>query len=287
LSTLRLLLCTDLDRTLLPNGPQPESPQARDMLRQLVAHECVTLVYVSGRHQRLVEAAIRIWQIPVPDYVITDVGTRIHHVHDHEWQDQVEWEHRIGADWAGKSWQDLHAVLRDLTDLRLQEVEKQNRYKLSYFVPLGTRTEKLEHNIHQRLAAIGVNAKLVWSKDEPAAIGLLDVLPQSAGKLEAILFLMQQLGYQLTETVFSGDSGNDLEVLTSEIPAVLVANANPEVREMAMAVADEAGTRDALYVARGDFLDMNGNYGAGIIEGVIHYRPEMQTWLGQTPQKFP
>ncbi|MCI5126782.1 MAG: haloacid dehalogenase, partial [Candidatus Electrothrix sp. AR5] len=26
---MKLLVCTDLDRTLLPNGPQPESPGAR------------------------------------------------------------------------------------------------------------------------------------------------------------------------------------------------------------------------------------------------------------------
>ena len=29
----RLLLCTDLDRTLIPNGPQPESPRARAAFR--------------------------------------------------------------------------------------------------------------------------------------------------------------------------------------------------------------------------------------------------------------
>ena len=30
-----LLLCTDLDRTLLPNGEQPESPQARTLFARL------------------------------------------------------------------------------------------------------------------------------------------------------------------------------------------------------------------------------------------------------------
>ena len=44
-----LLLCTDLDRTLIPNGPQPESAQAREHFARFAAHPQVTLAYVSGR----------------------------------------------------------------------------------------------------------------------------------------------------------------------------------------------------------------------------------------------
>jgi len=47
----RLLLCTDLDRTLLPNGSELESEQARKNFDQLIKHPQVTLVYVTGRHQ--------------------------------------------------------------------------------------------------------------------------------------------------------------------------------------------------------------------------------------------
>ena len=37
----RLLLCTDLDRTLIPNGPQPESPGARAHFATLAAEQLV------------------------------------------------------------------------------------------------------------------------------------------------------------------------------------------------------------------------------------------------------
>jgi len=281
----RLLLCTDLDRTLLPNGPQPESPQARPLFTKLVKHEGVTLAYVTGRHRELVEAAVQTWQIPLPDFVITDVGTCIYQLQNGQWQTLQQWEQRIGADWGGRSWRDLHGVLQDLVGIQLQEPEKQNRYKLSYYVPLQVEAGKLERVIHQRLSMLGVNVTLVWSIDEPAATGLLDILPGSAGKLEAIHFLMDQLGYRTAETVFAGDSGNDLAVLASDIPAVLVANASPEVREMALRAAIEAGTRHALYPAQGNFMEMNGNYSAGIIEGVIHYRPELQDWLDPTEEE--
>ena len=83
--TKPILICTDLDRTLLPNGKQPESPGARAGFRRLVSRPEITLAYVSGRHRRLVEDAIREYELPLPDWVIGDVGTTIYQVHATEW----------------------------------------------------------------------------------------------------------------------------------------------------------------------------------------------------------
>ncbi|HKJ77267.1 MAG TPA: HAD family hydrolase, partial [Gammaproteobacteria bacterium] len=60
----RLLLCTDLDRTVLPNGFQEESPQARPLLRTLARRPEVTLAYVSGRDLSLLQDAIRDYGLP-------------------------------------------------------------------------------------------------------------------------------------------------------------------------------------------------------------------------------
>ncbi|MFW6379199.1 MAG: HAD family hydrolase, partial [Guyparkeria sp.] len=80
-----LLVCTDLDRTLIPNGRQPESSDARDLFRQLVERPEVTLAYVSGRDRRLLESAIAEFALPTPDFAIGDVGTTIYRIDDGEW----------------------------------------------------------------------------------------------------------------------------------------------------------------------------------------------------------
>ena len=80
-----ILLCSDLDRTLLPNGPQPESPQVRTLLRRVAERPDVKLAYVSGRHRELLHEAIDSYQLPEPDYAITDVGTRIYEINDDRW----------------------------------------------------------------------------------------------------------------------------------------------------------------------------------------------------------
>lgn len=277
----RLLICTDLDRTLIPNGPQSESPQARSHFARLVARPEVTLAYVTGRHRALVQQALAHYRLPDPDFVIGDVGTTIYRVGaDQAWQPLADWEETIGRDWAGHDHADLKRLLIDLSALRLQETSKQNRFKLSYYVPLHVDREELAGAIGTRLDAAGVAARLVWSVDEPAGVGLLDVLPASASKRHAIEALMQRQLFSLDETVFCGDSGNDIEVLSSPIPAVLVANSQPEVRELALRLAAEAGCSDRLYIATGGFMGMNGNYSAGMLEGIAHYHPQMLVWMG-------
>lgn len=275
----RILICTDLDRTLLPNGKQPESPGARKAFNRLVARPEVTLAYVSGRHRELVEDAIREYELPSPDWVIGDVGTTIYRIHAGEWRHWQDWEQDIAADWRGLSSDDLRPLFSDLPSLQLQEETKQNRYKLSYYLPLQTDIETLQREMLRRLETQKVVASLIYSVDEASSTGLLDVLPAHATKLHAVEFLMQHQDFDYTNTIFAGDSGNDLPVLASAIQSVLVANADADVVEQAQTLARLQGTIAAFYLAQGGFWDMNGNYGAGILEGVAHYHPETQLWM--------
>jgi sucrose-6F-phosphate phosphohydrolase len=276
----RLLICTDLDRTLIPNGPQSESVGARRRFSALCARPEVTLAFVSGRHRALIEQAIPNYCLPTPDYVIADVGTTIYRLGTaDDWQHETSWDEAISADWQGLEARDIRSILGDVPSLRPQETAKQNRHKLSFYVPIQGDRAMLSDLITRRLEENRVSARLIWSDDEPAGVGLLDVLPQSASKYHAIKWLMTMLGVDATQTVFAGDSGNDLEVLSSEIPAVLVANSQAKVREQALAMAASAGNDRQLYIASGGFLDMNGNYAAGILEGVAHFHAWSTPWI--------
>lgn len=284
--TEKLLICTDLDRTLIPNGPQPESPGARERFSRLAQRAEVTLAYVSGRDRERVRKAISNYHLPSPDFVISDVGTTLYRVEaGHDWQRLADWETQIAKDWAGHRHADIKALLLDLHALRAQEGSKQNEYKLSYYVPLQSNRDILMTQIDERLRRHGIAARQIWSIDEPAGVGLLDVLPASASKYHAIMALMEQQQFDDTNTVFCGDSGNDLEVLTSPLRAVLVANAQPEVRDQALRMADEGGHPDRIYVAQGGYHGMNGHYSAGMLEGIAHYFPVTEMWLDDSAKE--
>ena len=273
------LLCSDLDRTLLPNGPQPESPEARRLLQRLAERPELTLAYVSGRHQALLMQAIEEYDLPLPDYAIGDVGTTIYAIEDGHWRPWDSWYEEIAPDWRGKTREDLQAQFADIDLLHLQEVEKQNDFKLSYYAPADTERDSLLSQMRQRLDAEDIRASLIWSIDEATDTGLLDVLPEHATKLHAIKFLMKHKGFTPEQTVFAGDSGNDLPALTSGLQAVLVKHARDDVRDEALQQVQAAGHSDCLYLAQGGLLGMNGNYSAGVLEGLVHFLPHTLAWF--------
>ncbi len=275
----QLLLCTDLDRTLIPNGPEPESPQARAKFRKLVQLPQVTLVYVTGRHLSLTEEAIEQYQLPTPNFILSDVGSTIYQMVSGQWHSWQNWENEIAPDWGNRGRADIEALFHSFSELQLQEPSKQNLYKVSYYTPLHINQQKLVERMKLALEQAGIKASVIHSIDKPAAVGLLDILPAKATKYHAIEFLMERLGFSLATTVFAGDSGNDLPVLVSPIHSVLVANATVEVRTQAQQQSRFKDNSASLYCATGNYPGMNGNYSAGILEGIIHYIPDVKEWL--------
>lgn len=271
----RVLLCTDLDRTLIPNGEHPESPQARSHFHGLVNQPAVTLAYVTGRDPQLVKAAIAEYHLPRPDFVIGDVGSTLYVLAGETWEAHPSWQDQIAQGWGGKTAHHLEALLTGIDGITLQEQGKQSRYKLSYYFSLQDDIGRLLTAVNQCLQDHHIAANLIWSVDEVTAIGLLDILPPGADKRQAIEFLMAYYNYDHSNTLFAGDSRNDMSVLTSAIKSVLVANAHPDVKSEALAAAVQRGYADRLYIAQGNFLGMNGNYSAGILEGVYNYYPHL------------
>ena len=282
----KILICSVLDRTIIPNGYQEESVSARPVLRQLAENPSIYLAYVSGRDKTLILDAIDEFYLPVPDYAIGDVGTTLYRVTDGRWQLSDDWSDEIGEDWRGLGWKKLAAFLEDMEAIRLQEPEKQNRYKLSFYTDQHVDHQQVTQKIRVILANAGVRANVIWSVDEISANGLLDIVPARANKLNAIRFLMQQEQFPADRTIFAGDSGNDLDVLTSGLQAILVKNATDEVRKETIETLSEKHMTDCLYLARGNFYGMNGNYAAGLVEGLAHYIPETDNLIARALEKI-
>jgi sucrose-6F-phosphate phosphohydrolase len=276
-----ILLCSDLDRTLIPNGAQPESLGARAALRHLATRPQLRLAYVSGRDKKLVEEAMAEFALPEPDFVIGDVGTTLYRIDQGRWWLDNAWQQEIGRDWGDHNHKDLTAMLGgiDTQGLRMQPPEKQNRYKVSYYTDADIDPQPLKQMIAKRLEAQGIATHIIWSRDEATQRGLLDLLPRRANKLEAIRFLMAAEATDESHTVFAGDSGNDLDALSSGLQAILVANAAEDVQKAALEGLTRQNLEKRLYLAKGGFLGLNGNYAAGVLEGLAHFFPETVDWI--------
>ncbi|WP_311195283.1 PfkB family carbohydrate kinase [Thiomicrorhabdus immobilis] len=285
---MKLLLCTDMDRTVIPNGMQTEAVDARKTFTHFCDLPTVNLVYVTGRHLALMQQAVREYQLPQADYAITDVGTRIYHYQNHQWHPITAWEKEIDQDWQNSDLKvepkQIYDLLSSIPGLSLQEFEKQNSHKISFYIDLKKLDEQAcLTQVKKQLAPLNIQTNLIWSIDETSHTGLLDILPPKANKLHAIEFLQHYLGYAAQKVVFAGDSGNDLEVLISPIQSVLVANATAELKQQALELVKQRGTEQQFYQAINTSHN-NGNYSSGVLQGVMHYLPEFTQLIHNVSQ---
>lgn len=275
-----ILLCTDMDRTVIPNGSVPENTLAKEAFKQFCQRPQVTLAYVTGRHLSLALSALEKYDLPEPDYFITDVGSGLYHKHNGDWALDKAWHADISPSWRGQTANDLADIFHDFSQLSLQEAEKQNTYKLSYYLPADENPDALLEEMAVILLNHHIQASLIWSLDETKQMGLLDILPEKATKKHAIEFLQKTTHFADSRVIFAGDSGNDLPVLESSIQSILVANATEELKTQATQLAKQNNTSKQLYIAQSTF-DNNGYYRAGVLQGVLHYAPEFKPYVPQ------
>jgi sucrose-phosphate synthase len=240
LPTLDRLLVSDIDNTLIGD---------RDALRALlermrVSSERLGFGIATGRR---IESAVKIlkeWAVPMPDVLVTAVGTEIYYGNrmepDQGYQDHLDYR------WDPQA---LREVMKAFPGIRMQAASEQLRFKISYFMDPAKAPGVRE--ISSRLRQNGLHANVVFSHGM-----YLDVLPVRASKGSAIRYLADKWGIPVDSILVAGDSGNDEEMLSGNTLGVVVGNHSEEL--------DILRGRERIYFA-------GGHYAWGILEGIEHY----------------
>ncbi|MGD8395629.1 MAG: HAD family hydrolase [Candidatus Eiseniibacteriota bacterium] len=279
MTTDTVLLCASLDRTLLPNGGAEESSPARPVFRQVAERPEIELAYASGGDLAFLCEALEQYELPTPRYAICDVGTAIHERTGDGWRAWDDWTEQIAAEWNGIERGELEALFADLESLSLQGPSQQKGLKLSYVSPVDFDIHSMEKELRMRLQKHGCHAAFVWSRDVQDTMRRLDIVPERGTKVDAIRYIMERTGHGPFDTVVAGASGSDLDLLGSGLRAVAVGNASDDVKYGARTEVLEKGIGDQLYVAHGDFHGMNGNYVAGVLEGLAYFVAPADAWI--------
>ncbi|HQU08052.1 MAG: hypothetical protein B7X04_03495 [Parcubacteria group bacterium 21-54-25] len=264
------LLATDLDRTLLPNGPAPDDGGIEVLFHALSTTPHL-LVYVTGRNLDMVHGAQRQFGIPAPDYLIADTGTSMFSKRGDALVSEPRWVAYVRTQEPRWNREDVVRAIGTFHELVLQEDWKQNHFKVSYYFADHESKDAVLSHITDALASIAVQADVLWSVDPlKDSTGLIDVLPKSATKATALEFLRMQENLAKNDIVYCGDSGNDILPLTRCYRSILVKNAPGDVKEEVQRRVTENGCPDTLYIATGT-SGRNGNYASGILEGLRHF----------------
>ena len=263
------VIATDLDRTLIPNGNQPYD-KSMPIFTRIVNEYSSALIYVTGRDLALTQEGMRKYGLPEPDYLVGEVGTKIYAYTDGGFSEDLQWIDELHKRTGGWDIDKFRSLLKKLPGLRMQEEERQNAFKLSYYIDDLSQSASLADSAREAVQSVCPNATIVYSVDETLGQGLLDILPRYGTKSDGLEYIRKKRKYDFDDVIYSGDSGNDLNPLTHGYWAILVANAIDEVREKAQQMCKEKNLSDRLYIAQG-LGRLNGNYVSGIIEGLIHF----------------
>lgn len=234
-------IVTDLDLNLLGD---PES--LAEFVRVVRDNrKCASFGIATGRS---LESALKVMRrsgIPMPDVLITSLGTEIHYAPEYE-ADRA-WARHIDHLWNP---QRVRAILDDLPGLKRQPKEDQGRFKVSYFIDPQTAppVEEITRLLHQDDQTVNV----IQSFGQ-----YLDVLPIRASKGFALRWFADQWGIPLEHVLAAGGSGADEDMMRGNTLAVVVANRYHEELSKLAEVA-------RIYFAR-------AGYARGILEAIEHY----------------
>jgi len=243
LPTVERLAFSSLDNSLL--GDNTALQQLLSKLRKHGRH--IGYGVATGRSLDNTLRIMKRKNLPLPDILITSVGTAIHYCHaGQRIVEDHHWAHHIDYRWEPKK---LHKIMRRVPGTKLRPEAEQSRFKISYDIdPEYTPSAR---EIKRLLRQNDLHAKIVISDTR-----LLDLLPIRASKGLAIRYLAIKWGVPLEHILVVGDSGNDEEMLLGDTLGVVVANHSPELTKL------EGKYR--VYFAK-------GKYAYGILEGLDHY----------------
>lgn len=235
------LIFTDVDNTLVG-----DTTALSEFLAQMKAHQDFAgWGLATGRALEMAVEALAEHDIPLPDVIISSVGTEIHYcpgfVEDTGWQQHLAYQWKPDL---------IRKVLGTLDFLELQEGETQKRFKISYYIDLSKNPERLSL-VHKALREKRIRYNLVFSNNQ-----FLDILPYRASKGKAIRYLSYKWELPLAQILVCGDSGNDEDMLRGDTCGVVVANYSDEL--------------EALKGLRRTYFSPY-EYAAGLLDGIRHY----------------
>lgn len=203
---------TDIDQTLLGDAEALKGFCTK--IRQ--SRKRMAFGIVSGRRIDSVLAVLKKHGVPVPDVLISDLGTRIHY--GVRLSEDLYWSDHVDHDWNGVR---IRRVLRDLPGLKLQPREKQGRFKISYFcdAELAPPVEEIRAMLHQN----ELNANVILSFGQ-----YLDIVPARASKGQALRYVALRTGIPFESILVAGGSGADEDMIRGNAMAVVVANRHEE-----------------------------------------------------------
>jgi sucrose-phosphate synthase len=232
---------SDLDQNLL--GDPEGLTQFRSVI--LENRKCSAFGIATGRRLDSALKTIRANNIPMPDALITSLGTEIYYAPNLN-KDEL-WSEHIDHLWKPKA---VRRLFSELPGLKLQNKEEQSKFKVSYYIDLeiSPSIDEIRSSLHKH----DLSVHLFFSFGQ-----FLDIVPIRASKGFALRWYADRWDIPLDHILTAGGSGADEDMMRGATLAAVVAHRHEE--ELFDLVDIER-----IYYTKTP-------YARGIIEAIDHY----------------
>lgn len=239
-SKIKMILATDLDGTFIAPDANGLASDLYKIIRDY--REDIVLIFVTGRGHESILPLLDDSSIPIPDYIIADVGATILKWNRGAFVPVMPLQSEIAEKWPGR--EIILNELGSIAGLQIQEVPQERR--CSFFYEDATLLAALE----------GIGKSLGLSVLS-SADKYLDFLPLDVSKGNTLKQLLALEGLSEESVLVAGDTLNDLSLMQTGFKGVVVRNAEPALKQ---AVAAQG----KVYLAREEGPE-------GILEAIYHH----------------
>ena len=257
------VLATDLDGTLIP---LPETEANVTDLQRITDHfsrSSQPLVFATGRHFESVLDAIEQYNLPIPEWIVCDVGSAIYQRVGSRFEVFEKYEAHLTESSGGFDRALIEKALHGIEGLELQSSAHQQRFKISYQASAESILGLVDQ-VNDLLRTTQLPYECMGSLDPFSNCGLLDVMPAGVSKAYALIWLSTHADFSPDEVIYSGDSGNDYAALVSGFRAIVVANGSEGLAGKVSSQLAERRISDRLYLAKQTAT-------SGVLEGCRYF----------------